>query len=136
MRLGFGIRRRLLSESAGISRHGDGDERSLHRRTSDPWWPRVMRWCPVRVQRSVDRGARRPAIEPRKGRCLGCRRRRKRRKAISVAAFSRAVIGPRVVGEPVHACDLSMRENREVPRSPVCGDGRAGRAGKASAVIP
>jgi hypothetical protein len=36
----------------------------------------------------------------------------------------------------VHACDLSMRENREVPWSPVCGDGRAGRAGKASAVIP
>ena len=127
---------RSLSESAGINRHGEGDEGALHRRTSDPRWPRVMRWCPVRAQRSVDRGARRPAIEPRKGRCLGCRRRRKRRKATSLAAFSRAVSGPRVVGEPVHACDLSMRENREVPRSPACGDGRAGRAGKASAVIP
>ena len=31
---------------------------------------------------------------------------------------------------------ISMRENREVPRSPACGDGRAGRAGKAKAVIP
>jgi hypothetical protein len=31
---------------------------------------------------------------------------------------------------------ISMRENREVPRSPACGDGRAGRAGKAEAVIP
>ena len=31
---------------------------------------------------------------------------------------------------------ISMRENREVPRSPVRGDGRAGRAGKAEAVIP
>src|SRR5688572_28876570 len=29
---------------------------------------------------------------------------------------------------------ISMRENREVPRSPVRGDGRAGRAGKAEAV--
>ncbi len=31
---------------------------------------------------------------------------------------------------------ISMRENREIPRSPACGDGRAGRAGKAKAVIP
>ena len=31
---------------------------------------------------------------------------------------------------------ISMRENREVPGSPACGDGRAGRAGKAKAVIP
>jgi hypothetical protein len=31
---------------------------------------------------------------------------------------------------------VSRRENREVPRSPACGDGRAGRAGKAKAVIP
>jgi hypothetical protein len=27
-------------------------------------------------------------------------------------------------------------ENREVPRSPACVDGTAGRAGKAKAVIP
>src|SRR3954454_3533862 len=31
---------------------------------------------------------------------------------------------------------ISMRENREIPWSPACGDGRAGRAGKAEAVIP
>jgi hypothetical protein len=31
---------------------------------------------------------------------------------------------------------ISRRENREVPRSSACGDGRAGRAGKAEAVIP
>jgi len=31
---------------------------------------------------------------------------------------------------------ISGRENREVPRSPVYGDERAGRAGKAKAVIP
>jgi hypothetical protein len=28
---------------AGINRHGEGDERALHRRRSDPRWPRVMR---------------------------------------------------------------------------------------------
>ena len=31
---------------------------------------------------------------------------------------------------------VSGRENREVPWSPACGDGWAGRAGKAQAVIP
>ena len=31
----------------------------------------------------------------------------------------------------MHVCDLFMLENREVSRSPACGDGRAGRAGKA-----
>ena len=31
---------------------------------------------------------------------------------------------------------ISRRENREVPRLSACGDGRAGRAGKAQAVIP
>src|SRR5271169_707634 len=72
----------------------------------------------VRAQRSVDRGARRPAIEPR-NEYLGCRRGPKRRKATPVAAFSRVVIGPRGVREPAHACDLSMLENREIPGSPV-----------------
>jgi hypothetical protein len=43
-------------ESAGINRLGEGDENALHRRTSDPRWPRVMRWRPARAQRSVDRG--------------------------------------------------------------------------------
>ena len=30
-------------QSAGINRHGEGDENALHRRSSDPRWPRVMR---------------------------------------------------------------------------------------------
>ena len=51
-------------------------------------WPRVMRWRPARAQRSVDRGARRPAIEPRNSARLGCRRARRRLKATPVAAFS------------------------------------------------
>ncbi len=46
------------------------------------------------------RGACRPAIEPRKVHCLGCRRAHDRRKAISLAAFWRAVSEPRGVGEP------------------------------------
>ena len=54
------------------------------------------------------RGARRPAIQPRNGARPGCRRGHDTRKATSLAAFSRAVSGPRGVGEPEHACDLSM----------------------------
>jgi len=94
------------------------------------------------------RGARRPAIEPRNP-YLGCRRGRKRRKATPGAAFSRAVFGPRGVREPVHVCDLSMFENREIQGSPALVDDApsfvvrgvacrrvAGRAGKAEAVSP
>jgi hypothetical protein len=33
----------MLGESAGMNRHGEGDESSLRRRSSDPRWPRVMR---------------------------------------------------------------------------------------------
>lgn len=97
---------------------------------------------------ALDRGARRPAIEPRKP-YLGCRRGHKRRKATPLAAVSRVVSGPRGVGEPVHVCDLSMFENRESPSLPgPVGDAppyvvrgvacrqAAGRAGKAKAVIP
>jgi hypothetical protein len=45
-----------VMESAGINRHGDGDGRALHRRSSDPRWPRAMRWRPARAQRSVGQG--------------------------------------------------------------------------------
>jgi hypothetical protein len=82
------------------------------------------------------RGARRPAMQPRNRQHRGAdvlwfsgRQHRWRR-------FSRAVSGPRGVEEPVHARDLFMHENREISRSPACRDGGAGRAGKATAVIP
>src|SRR5262245_41374507 len=42
---------------------------------TEPHRPRVMRGCPRGQQRSVDRGARRPAIEPRKYPRAGRRRR-------------------------------------------------------------
>src|ERR1022692_4984594 len=94
---------------------------------------------------ALDRGARRPAMEPRNFEyTLGCRRSLKKRKATPLAALSRAVSGLHGVEEPVHVCDLSMFENRESPFSPVPADdappdmGRgvacrrvAGRAGKA-----
>jgi hypothetical protein len=73
------------------------------------------------------------AIEPRNVSSLGCRRRSPERKAISVAALSRVVSGPRVVGEPVHVWSLQARE----PGDPVVTrlvDHWTGRSGKAKAV--
>ena len=54
-----------LHGSAGINRHGAGDENALHRRPSESRWPRVMRWRSVRAQRSVGRGRAGGAIGPR-----------------------------------------------------------------------
>ena len=33
----------LKGQSAGINRHEEGDESALHRRSSEPRWPRTMR---------------------------------------------------------------------------------------------
>ena len=55
-------------------------------------------------------------------------------KAISLAALSRAVRGPRAVKEPGHVRNLHAREPGEpVPARPA--DHRAGRSGNAKAVI-
>jgi len=114
----------------------EGNERVLRRRSSESRRPRVMRWRPVRAQRSVDRGACRLAIEPRNWACSGCRRARKQRKATPRAAFSRAASGPRGVEEPEHACDLSMlRTGRAHGHPLVVMVGRVVR-GRPMAVIP
>ena len=75
----------------------EGNERVLHRRLSESRWPRVMRWRPRgRSEALIGVHAGR-AIEPRNAFDLGCRRRPRRRKATPLAAFSRAVSGPRGV---------------------------------------
>ena len=110
------------------NRHEEGDGRVLHRRSSESTMAPTMRWRPARAQRSVGRGARRPAIEPRNGNTSGCRRALNQRKATSLAAFSRAVSGPRGVGEPVHARDLFMlRTGRSHGHPPVVMEGRVVR---------
>src|SRR4051812_48419694 len=53
----------------------------------------AKRWCG---------GARRPEMAGSKWALSGCRRAVDQRKAIPVAAFSRAVVGSRGVEEPVH----------------------------------
>ena len=84
---------------------------------------------------ALDRGARRPAIEPRNG-SIGVPTRSKTSEGnIAGGAFASRQRTPR--GLRTRACVRSLHaENREVPRSPACRDGGAGRAGKAKAVIP
>ncbi len=114
----------------------EGNERVLHRRPSESRWPRVMRWRPARAQRSVHRGVRRPAIEPRNGSCPGVPTRSKTSEGnIAGGVFASRQRTPR--GLRTRACARSLHaENREISRLPARCDGGAGRAGKAEAVIP
>jgi hypothetical protein len=57
-----------------------------------------------------------------------------RRKATSLAALCESSADP-ARSENQGMCGTSMRENREIPRSPVRADHRAGRPGNAEAVI-
>jgi hypothetical protein len=106
-------------ESAGINRHGEGDENALHRRRSESRWPRVMRWRSVRAQRSVDRGRAGGVIEPRNSiEVQGADAFPRVRKAILLAALFasrwRALRGRRSQARTTS----SMRENREISWSP------------------
>ena len=97
----------IAEYGAPDNRHGEGNERVLRRRPSKSRRPRVMRWRPVRARRSVDRGARRPAVEPRNAFDWGA-------DAVVfsegntvdgvIASRQRAPRGLR----PRHACDLFM----------------------------
>ena len=84
---------------------------------------------------ALDRGARRPAIEPRNAFDRGADAIVDAEGNTGGGVFASRQRTPR--GLRTRACVRSPHaENREVPRSPACGDGRAGRAGKAKAVIP
>jgi hypothetical protein len=90
-------------ESAGISRHGEGDVNAPHRRISDPRWPRVMRWRSVRAQRSVDRGRVGGAVEPRNFLIRGADALNLSGRPCRWRRYARAVGGPCAVGGPRHA---------------------------------
>ena len=118
-------------------------------RNSDLRWPRVMRWRSVRAQRSVDRGRAGGAIEPRNNnqfRVPTCSQTSEGNTAGGVFASRwRTLRGRRTQARTTS----SMRENREIPWSPVSVDDApswtvrgvadrclAGREGNAEAVIP
>jgi len=53
------------------NRHEEGNERVLHRRSSESRWPRPCVGDPRGRSEALDRGARRPAIEPRNKQARG-----------------------------------------------------------------
>lgn len=118
-------------------------------RSSDPRWARVMRWRSVRAQRSVDRARVGGASEPRNTNVVrGADAFNKAEGSTAGGVFAsrwRALRGRRTQARTTS----SMRENREIPWSPVGVDDApswmvrgvadqrlAGREGNAEAVIP
>src|SRR5713101_5051178 len=99
-------------EKASGDRQGAEGGSPLQRRFSRPHWPRVMRRRPARAWRSVDRGARRPAIEPRKRLVQGA-------DVVHAAEGNTAGCAKRVPGRPCVVEDTGMRVrslpgNREI----------------------
>ncbi len=105
-------------ESAGMNRHEERDENARHRRSSDPRWPQVMRWRPARAQRSVDRGTCRPAMEPRNHHFGVPTSSHEAEGHTTGGASASRPVGP-ARSENLRMHGVLMRENREVPCSPV-----------------
>jgi hypothetical protein len=100
---------------------------SYAERLSESRRPRAMRRRSVRARRSVGQGCMQASYRASKIVSWGADAIVNAGRQHCQWRYARATDGPHGVVEPVHVCDLSMFENREVPRSPACGDGRAGR---------
>ena len=120
-------------ESAGINRHEERDENARHRRSSDPRWPRVMRWRPARAQRSVDRGTCRPAIEPR-NHCFGVPTSSHEAEGHTAGGVSASRPVDPARSENLCMYGVLMRENREIPLLARPVDRWVGRPGNVEAV--
>jgi len=99
--------------------------------SSDPPRPRVMAVCPQGRTASVDRGARRPAIELRNhltGAPTSCNEREGNTMSGDIAS---RYIGP-AESKTLRMRGSSMHENREIPSAPVGSDRKSspGRSGK------
>jgi hypothetical protein len=106
----------------------EGNGRVLHRRSSESRWPRPCVGDPRGRSEALDTGCAQAGYAASKWGIPGCRRVHDTRKATSVAAFSRAVSGPRGVGEPEHVRDLFMlRTGRSRDHPPVVMVGRVVR---------
>ena len=120
-------------ESAGINRHEERDENARHRRSSDPRWPRVMRWRPARAQRSVDRGTCRPAMEPR-NHCFGVPTSSHEAEGHIAGGVSASRPVDPARSENLCMYGVLMRENRKIPLLARPVDRWAGRPGNVEAV--
>jgi hypothetical protein len=110
------------------NRHEEGNGRVLHRRSSELRWPRPCVGDPRGRSEALDTGCAQAGYAASKWGSPGCRRGHGTRKATSVAAFSRAVSGPRGVGDSEHVRDLFMlRTGRSHGHSLVVMEGRVVR---------
>ena len=112
----------------GINRHGEGDGRALHRRSSESRWPRAMRWRPVRAQRSVVTGVRAGGLLSLEiAKLIGVSTSLwigGRQDSVAALCVSRSS-DPARSENPCMRDDLFMHENREISRSPAgVGDAR------------
>ena len=88
-------------------------------RSSDPRWPRAMRWRPVRAQRSVGQGYVQAGLLSREIKEFGVPTSLARAEGNIAGGAMREPSGDPAWSENQGMCGIFMRENREIPRSPV-----------------
>ena len=88
-------------------------------RSSDPRWPRAMRWRPVRAQRSVGQGYVQARLLSREIKEFGVPTSLARAEGNIAGGAMREPSGGLARSENQGMYGIFMRENREIPRSPV-----------------
>ena len=88
-------------------------------RSSDPRWPRAMRWRPVRAQRSVGQGYVQARLLSREIKEFGVPTPLDRSEGNIAGGVIRESSGDPARSKNQGMCGIFMRENREIPRSPV-----------------
>jgi REP-associated tyrosine transposase len=125
-------------QCAGINRHGEGDERALRRRVSNPPGPESCAGFRKGTGEALTGAHAGRANEPRKHLLLGADAvvesgrqddpAQHRERGIGLARSKNSGATAAMAGGCMRG--ISMRENREIPCSPVA-DGATGRDGKA-----
>lgn len=87
-------------------------------RSSDPRWPRAMRWRPVRAQRSVGQGYVQARLLSREIKEVGVPTSLSRAEGNIVGGATREPSADPARSENQGMYGVFMRENREIPGSP------------------
>lgn len=88
-------------------------------RSSDPRWPRAMRWRPARAQRSVGQGYVQARLLSREIKEFGVPTPLSRAEGNITGGAMRELSGDPARSENQGMYGIFMRENREIPRLPV-----------------
>ena len=115
---------------AGQNRQGVVGASPMQSRSSEPGWPRVLRTVEQSDGRSVDRGACRAGIEPRKHDTTTERRRRRIAGRQHCTGRHRENGAGSARSKAPHMHGSALRGNRESPCLPMANDGAMGRIRK------